>query len=549
MNTLFAAVYTRFSSDRQRDSSTHDQFRNCDRRLTAERLQLHKHYADEAISGTTTDRPGYQEMLADADAGKFQVLLIDDLSRLGRDQVETERAIRRLEFRGVRILAVSDGYDSTSKARKIHRGAKNLVNEIYIDDLREKTHRGLEGQALRKYSAGGKAYGFKGVPVFDPARADAHGIQAIFGYKREIHPEQAEIVREIFQRTIDGDGLKGIASDLNARGIPAPGATWNRKKRRKDGKWLASAVRAILENELYTGRYVWNKSKWERDPESHQRKRVERPESEWVVNEMPELAIVSKESWAAVRMRRKERAKNFGKARGGTARYLLSGLLECGVCGSKFIVSGTYGRYVCSSREQGGVHACANTLRISREVAEKEILARLVDRWLSPEATTFAIEEMRVAWKAAHSAPLETQTADLDRLDKEIEQLEGMVKAGLLSSTIAGAAIERARTERQSRVRASARRVAAADDGPLREAEDAYTSAVTRIREGLLQKEANVQKARMALGELVEAIKLSPNGDHLMASFGIHNFALRQHRKSDFGMVAGAGFEPATFGL
>lgn len=76
------------------------------------------------MTGSDASRPQYQAMLDAAMRKEFAVLIVDDLSRLTRDSVEAERTIRRLEFNGIRIISTSDGYDSTSKARKVHRGFK-----------------------------------------------------------------------------------------------------------------------------------------------------------------------------------------------------------------------------------------------------------------------------------------------------------------------------------------------------------------------------------------------------------------------------------------
>jgi DNA invertase Pin-like site-specific DNA recombinase len=100
-------------------------------------------------------------MLSAADRDEFDVLSVDDLSRLARDQVESERVIRRLEFQGIRIVATADGYDSQTKTatRKIQRTVKRLVNEMRLDELREQVHRGLTGQAIKGYWCGGRVYG------------------------------------------------------------------------------------------------------------------------------------------------------------------------------------------------------------------------------------------------------------------------------------------------------------------------------------------------------------------------------------------------------
>ena len=151
-----AALYARFSSDLQRASSIEEQFRNCRKRVATEGWAVVAEFADAAISGSDNSRPQYKAMLAAAVRGEFDVLLLDDLSRLTRDSVEQETTIRRLEFRGIRIVSTGDGYDSKSASRKIQRGVKGLMNEIFLDDLRQKVHRGLEGQALKRFWCGGK---------------------------------------------------------------------------------------------------------------------------------------------------------------------------------------------------------------------------------------------------------------------------------------------------------------------------------------------------------------------------------------------------------
>ena len=163
MNITRAVLYARYSSDQQRQTSIEDQFRNCRQRVDAEGWKVTATFADEAITGADSRRPQYVAMLASAEEHQFDVLVVDDLSRFARDQVESERAIRRLEFLGIRILAVTDGYDSNSKtsARKIQRGVKNLLNEMRLDELREQVLRGKKGQALKRYWLGGRPYGYR----------------------------------------------------------------------------------------------------------------------------------------------------------------------------------------------------------------------------------------------------------------------------------------------------------------------------------------------------------------------------------------------------
>src|SRR5688572_33158710 len=127
-------------------------------------------------------------------------MIMRGLRLLARASVERQTTSRLFEFQGLRIVATSDGYDSESKARKVHRGVKGLMNEIFLDDLRERVHRGLSGQAHKGYWCGGKAYGFRLKPILDPSQRDAYGQSARIGTRLEIDPEQAKVVREIFQR-------------------------------------------------------------------------------------------------------------------------------------------------------------------------------------------------------------------------------------------------------------------------------------------------------------------------------------------------------------
>ena len=136
------ALYGRYSTEMQRESSIEDQFRNCEKFLNGNGWKISNRFKDEAMSGSTDDRPGYQNLLKAAESKSFDVLMVDDLSRLSRDEIELKQTVRRFHFWGIRIVGVSDGFDTDSKGYKIQAGVRGLMNEIYLDDLREKTHRG-----------------------------------------------------------------------------------------------------------------------------------------------------------------------------------------------------------------------------------------------------------------------------------------------------------------------------------------------------------------------------------------------------------------------
>jgi DNA invertase Pin-like site-specific DNA recombinase len=148
-------------------------------------------FQDEAVSGARNDCPGYRALIEAARDRQFEVLLVDDLSRLSRDHVESAQAVRLLKFLGVRLIGVSDGLDTARNGYKLETSVRGLMAELYLDDLAEKTHRGLMGQALDGYRAGGLPNGYTSV-------YDGHG------YRRVILEDQAKWVRWIFERYIRG---------------------------------------------------------------------------------------------------------------------------------------------------------------------------------------------------------------------------------------------------------------------------------------------------------------------------------------------------------
>lgn len=200
-----------------------------------------------------------------------------------------------------------------------------------------------------------------------------------------------KIVVEIFQMYADGMSPRAIAAELNERGVPSPGATWNRKGgKASDGKWRASAINGdpkrgtgILCNPLYRGDYVWNRTEWRTVPGTKQRKCITRPKSEWRRSHDEALRIVDDALWSRVQARRQEVAKKSMKLRealrsnagpGRGPRYLLSGILKCDECGRNYIMADGR-RYKCSSHTNGGQHACKNDIPVPRELAEAKILA------------------------------------------------------------------------------------------------------------------------------------------------------------------------------
>ena len=526
-----AAFYARFSTDLQRATSIEDQFRNCRKRADAEGWSIVATFADQAMTGSDASRPQYQAMLNAAMRNEFAILIVDDLSRLTRDSVEAERTIRRLEFNGIRIISTSDGYDSTSKARKVHRGFKGLMNEIFIDDLRDRVHRGLTGVAMKHYWTGGRAYGYRLTPILDPVEKDQYGQPARIATRLEIDETQAEIVKEIFNRYSDGMSCLAIARELNSRAVPHPGLAWKKKKRRCPG-WLGSSVRVIIKNPLYKGFVRWNASQFVRNPDTEKVTRRARPRAEWITRQDEAVRIVSDELFerAQTRTRRSTNSDERLKT-GGKAKYLLSGVLVCGTCSANYVIADARS-YACSGHWNGG--ACSNRIRVRRDSIERTILGPIRAELLSPDRCKRMVAEMHTGYAERMKVSVQRAQAmpqEIAALDARLERLRERLKTGDPDMTAdeLQAIIERVEAKRRELTSATSRIVAG--DGAkiislLPKAAEYYGQQIAQGLDGDLRAAAKARPiVRELLGGKVELIPGEEEGS-LYAHYGLHMAAL-----------------------
>jgi site-specific DNA recombinase len=209
------AVYARYSSDNQRDASIADQVRICRLFATREGWQVEQEYSDHAMSGATLLRPGFQALMRDALAKRFDIVLTESLDRLSRDQEDTAGLFKRLTFLGIRVISLGEGEIS-----HLHVGLKGTMNALFLKDLADKTRRGLRGRVERGKSGGGLCYGYR------VDRTVTNG--AVSTGERDIDPAQATVVQRIFRDYIAGISPKEIAKRLNHEGVRGPsGAAWS----------------------------------------------------------------------------------------------------------------------------------------------------------------------------------------------------------------------------------------------------------------------------------------------------------------------------------
>ena len=387
-------IYARYSSDLQRPSSIADQIRKCDEFGLGQGWTKDGVFIDEAISGASIERPGLQRMLTAAFSARrpFDVILIDDTSRISRNLSDAVQLFEKLRFAGLRVIAVGQGIDTRNEQAEVLVTVHGLVDSLYVKELAKKTHRGLEGAFLRGLHAGGRCYGYCTVPVEGG------------GVRLQIEPREADVVRRIFHMSAEGMSLKAIAATLNAEKLPPP----RPRATSLNKTWAPTAIREMLRRDLYTGRVIWNRSHFIKVPGTNKRVARPRPRSEWRTSERPELRIVSEELWKAVEARQAKMHAMYGGTRGllnrsASSGNLLTGFLKCGNCGANLvIVTGRRRRhamYGCPQHWYRG--ACTNGLRMRQRQIEDELFSQLQNAVLRPEAIDYVlarfIHELKVA--------------------------------------------------------------------------------------------------------------------------------------------------------
>jgi DNA invertase Pin-like site-specific DNA recombinase len=396
---MIAAIYARKSTD--------DSDRNEEARSTSRQIDRAMEYArakgwtvdprwifvDEAVSGAEwKHRPGWNALRASLEPKPpFSVLIVSELSRIGRDTVRTPAAVLELEEAGVEIRAALTDTPITlaDESGEIMTVVHSLTASFERRRARQRTYDALRRRAEAGAVTGGRVFGYRNQR--EPG-----------GYvRRVIDDAEAAIVRHIFELYADGAGLTRIAKQLNAEGHPSP--------RGGTGSWAGTAIRDMLRRPLYAGVVVWNKSqKITRAGTKGQRWRQE---SEWLTRPMPELAIVDAELWQRVQARRasvtgvflrRMDGKLIGRPSGSdvASPYLLSGIAACALCGGSLVaMTRSHGRqrvpfYGCLRYHKRGVASCRNGLQIRQNVLDRavlDVLGSALDADVLTQAITHAV--------------------------------------------------------------------------------------------------------------------------------------------------------------
>lgn len=448
---LRCAVYARYSSEEQRAASIEDQVRRCREYIERRggRFDETLVFADRAMSGASADRPMFTALssLATSSPPLVDVIVAEDLSRIGRDQADLHHFRRSLEYSGVRLIGVADGIDTSAAHGSLTFSMKSIIAEVYLKDLSDKTLRGLEGRALAGYATGGVAYGYR---LRKHVGADGKAIGSVI----EVDEVQAGVVRRIFLLYLEGNSLSTIARLLTRENVPPPRV---HVKGRRTG-WKDSTIRAFLHNESYSGRWKYKARKWRKVPGKNKRRPIKRPENNVITQERPHLRIVEEELWLAVQERLKAVHRAYGGKDAGPGRampnrrssYLFSSLLYCGVCGSKMIICGgsSASYYRCEGNVKRGI--CKNALSVREEIVRESILGELRRRLLREDALKEARSTM-AEWlgglRRRRDAERNEVLARVEKNEAHAERLVDGIADGSLRSVDVGGRLAVLRNE------------------------------------------------------------------------------------------------------
>jgi site-specific DNA recombinase len=539
-----AVIYARFSTDLQNEKSIDDQVALCRKYAEHAGLTIVGTYADRAKSGSSTvDRPDWQKLMTDARARAFEVLIAEHIDRISRNQADFHAAWDRLTFLGIKI------HTPNGEMGRLEGSVHAIFGEQYIHVLAQKTHRGLAGVVAEGRYPGGRVYGYRPVPG-KPGQL-------------EIDEEQAAVIRRIYQEYVAGRTPRDIARDLTREGVPSP----------RGGRWAASTINGnrkrqngILQNPLYAGRIVWNRLRMDRDPDTGRRVPRPNPKSAWQEREVPSLAIVDRDLFDAAQRRKAERSRGH-PVHHKRPRHILSGLLRCGGCGGGMSVSGKdksgRSRLYCTASRETGTCPAPRTFYLC--TVENAVLSQLRSELRHPAviadyARIYAEERKRLAGKATKERArlerrLKAAQAELERAFRAYTK--GVVPEDVAAKEIGALRTERDQLEREIKAVPLPHNVALHPAAMTR-----YEDQLARLQETLAAGSAAGDiEATAAIRDLIEKVIVRPDENRrggvlveihgrLDALLSAGSIAANKLKSLSVGkMVAGAGIEPATYGL
>jgi site-specific DNA recombinase len=386
-----AVIYARYSSDLQKDRSIDDQIALCRDIAARNGYKVIEIFTDRAKSGASMfERDGLLALMTAAKKRGFDAVITESLSRLSRDQEDTAAIYKRLKFNEVTII------DSAGIVSDVHVGVGGIVNSMFLKNLAVSVKRSLKGRVRDGLVPGRIAFGYRGTGK--PC-------------EREADPDQAAIVRRVFEEYADGKSMRDISEELARENIPTPGLMTGE----------------MIRNEIYIGKIVWNTTNSIKNPETGRRLYRRAPAEDRVVVEAPHLRIIPQDLWdrvEAIRTQRREAKGWHGPRQHKFARkdHLLLGLLTCGKCGGSMIIGQNNQdgspRVVCPFAHRGK-NLCDHRRSYCLAKLQKTILDGVKEKLTSREA-------LLELTRAYHSRWAERQKeigADLDNVRRQLNRV------------------------------------------------------------------------------------------------------------------------------
>ena len=395
-----AALYARVSSERQDvDLSVSAQLRALRDYAKANGYSVAREYVDEAESGRVADRPEFRKMIEEGSQpnSAFREILVWKFSRFTRKREHAVAFKSMFRRKGVRVVSMTEHADD-SPTGKLMEAIIESVDEFYSENLAQEVVRGMRESASRGFFLGSKApFGYTRVKVSDGVKERP---------TLEVDPATAPVVKEVFESSLRGNGLKEICKALNDRGVTNRG-----------NRWYKGGLHYLLTNEAYTGIAVWGRtSKGEKPQEPV------RVEGAWP-------SLVSRELFDAVQEAMRDRAPKVQRPARVGSKFLLSGLLKCGVCGRPYTGQGAkssqFAYYICGTLYREGAGTCEarylNAPRVEDFVVEK-IRERILTEETVTELVTLVAEEID-AMAGELSGRLEVIDAELGEVQSRLQRL------------------------------------------------------------------------------------------------------------------------------
>jgi site-specific DNA recombinase len=488
---MICAIYGRKSTD---DSDRNEEARSTTRQVAraTEYAQVRgwtvgATFLDDGVSGATYAKlEGRTRLLGAAEAGAFQILVVSEQSRLGRDMIEVAYTIKRIAECGVRIFSYLDdaeiGVEGEQALLTMLRGYKD-------QGQRGDTSKRVYDAALRRVRAGqvagAKVFGYDNVAITGVDGKRSH-------VERQVNASQAATVVRIFELYVGGLGSKKIAVMLNRDGVLSP----------RPRGWSQTTVRGILRNPIYRGEVVWGriKSIVRRGKDHNQL----RPEGQWIRQEQPALRIIDDALWGQVQARRERNRRNIPRTKTGRllgrstwhdgfSEYLVTGFGRCTRCGGSIRISHrVHGPknnrhpvrlYACAIHDDLGAAKCANAVVLPHAVLDQAVLDAIV-KVLHPAVLEAAVDRAFGQLQADRTTAL-GRRAQLERESVASQQRIDRLIDALADGTLPREAI-RERLEAET-----ARRMAVVAELGALDAEPIDAEALKRV---LGAKVANVRE-------------------------------------------------------